>query len=158
MNFNFETLCWENSSQGCKMGRKSNCVICEIANFFSNSNCVSCEIAIPLSKSNCDCEKLRNRNCEKLRKIAIFSFWTWKSLKTLNFVREKSCNRSKIPPPSDCESNWFLQNTPKMTSLFRLWKNFRIRPRKIFKSTFTLLRRLIDFKFGFSIKFIRYLE
>ena len=31
--------------QGCKMGRKSNCV--------------SCEIAISLSKSNCDCEKLR---------------------------------------------------------------------------------------------------
>ena len=56
--------------QGCKMGRKSNCVSCEIANPFSKSNCVSCEIAIPLLKPNCDCEKLRNRNCENLRKIA----------------------------------------------------------------------------------------
>ena len=37
------------------------------------SNCVICEIVIQLSKSNCDYEKLRNRNCEKLRKIAIFS-------------------------------------------------------------------------------------
>ena len=37
-------------------------------------NCVSCEIAILLSKLNCDCEKLRNRNCEKLRKIVTFSF------------------------------------------------------------------------------------
>ena len=62
------------AGQGCKMDRKSNCVSCEIANSFSNSDCVSCEIVIQLSKLNCDCEKLRNRNCEKLRKIAIFSF------------------------------------------------------------------------------------
>ena len=41
--------------QGCKMSRKQNCVSCEIAN--------------PFSKSNCDCEKLRIRNCEKLRKL-----------------------------------------------------------------------------------------
>ena len=39
--------------QCCKIGRKSNGV--------------SLEIAIQLSKSNCDCEKLRNRNCEKLQ-------------------------------------------------------------------------------------------
>ena len=26
------------------------------------------------------------KNCEKLRKIVIFSFWTWKSLKNLNFA------------------------------------------------------------------------
>ena len=37
--------------QGCKMGRKSNCV--------------SCEIAIQLSKSNYDCEKLRLENHSK---------------------------------------------------------------------------------------------
>ena len=29
---------------GCKIGRKSNCVSCEIANFFSNPICVSCEL------------------------------------------------------------------------------------------------------------------
>ena len=30
--------------QGCKIGRKSNCVSCEIVNSFSNSICVSCEL------------------------------------------------------------------------------------------------------------------
>ena len=30
--------------RGCKIGRKSNCVSCEIANFFSNPICVSCEL------------------------------------------------------------------------------------------------------------------
>jgi len=29
---------------GCKVGRKSNCVSCEITNFFSNPICVSCEL------------------------------------------------------------------------------------------------------------------
>jgi len=43
-----------NPVQGCKMGRKSNCVSCEIANSSSNSNCVSCEIAIAKSCENCD--------------------------------------------------------------------------------------------------------
>ena len=51
-----------------------------------NSNCVSCEIAIPLSKSYFDYEKMRNRNCVKFRKIVVFSFWTWKSFKNLNFA------------------------------------------------------------------------
>ena len=60
--------------RSCQIGRKSNCVGCEITNSFSKSYCVSCEIVIPLTKSNWDCEKLRNRYCENLRKILIFSF------------------------------------------------------------------------------------
>ena len=43
-SFDMRIIEKQTSVQGCKMGRKSNCV--------------SCEIAIPLSKSNCDCEKL----------------------------------------------------------------------------------------------------
>ena len=52
--------------QGCKMDRKSNCVMLRLRPTLRKMNCVSCEIAIPLSKSNCYCEKLPNRNCEKL--------------------------------------------------------------------------------------------
>ena len=52
--------------RGCKTGRKSNCV--------------RCEIAIPLSKSNSD--------CEKSRKIMIFSFSTLKVTLISEFCNE----------------------------------------------------------------------
>ena len=60
--------------QGCKMGSKSNCVICEIAIPLSESNCVICEIAKIAISQIAKVAKIAKSQLRFLRKLRIFIF------------------------------------------------------------------------------------
>ena len=60
------------SKQGCKMGSKSDCVICEIAIPVSKWNCVICEIAKTTISQIAKVAKIATRNLCFLRKLRIF--------------------------------------------------------------------------------------
>ena len=68
----FPTESKNTSKQGCKMGSKSDCVICEIATLLSKPNCVICEIAKIANSQIAKVAKIANRNLCFLRKLRIF--------------------------------------------------------------------------------------